>query len=120
LTDDEMTFKPKALGTHDSIKGFRVVAPDGGAGRVSWASYKPGESYVVLTTGLLRRKHRVLPAGAVASADDGAIHVSLSRDAIKHLPLLPHPEAPVAGSQDFEQMLNPFERAYTVSGFPRN
>jgi len=66
-------------------------------------TFKPGQSYAVLTTGLLRRQHRVLPAGSVTSVDG------------KHLPLLPHPEAPVTDSQSFDQMRNAFERAYTVA-----
>ena len=68
----------------------------------------------------LRRTHRVLPAGAVTSIRDGEVRVALSRAAIEHLPLLPHPQAPLAEAENFEQMMNAFERAYTVAGFPRN
>jgi hypothetical protein len=98
------------LGRHDSVKGFAVVTSDGRAGRVSWGSYAPGESYLVVTTGRVRRRHRVLPAGAVLSVDDREIHVGMSRSEIEHLPLLPHPQAPV-GDDTFQQMLNAFERA---------
>ena len=114
------TFREGVLAGHESVKGFRVVATDGEAGRVSWGSYAPGESYLVLTTGLLRRKHRVLPASAVTGVDDGEVRVALTRAAIAHLPLLPHPQAPLPEAENFEQMMNAFERAYTVSGFPRN
>jgi hypothetical protein len=120
VTDEQLTFQPEALAGHDSVKGFRVLATDGRAGRVSWATYKPGESYLVVTTGLLRRAHRVLPAGAVTRVGDGEVQVGLSRAAIEHLPLVPHPEAPVVESESYEQILNAFERAYTVAGFPRN
>jgi hypothetical protein len=113
------TFREGVLGGHDSVKGFRVVATDGGAGRVSWASYAPGDSYLVLTTGLVRRRHRVLPAHAVTSVSGGEVRVGLSRAAIEHLPLLPHPQAPVAESENFEQMMNAIERAYTFAGYPR-
>ena len=77
---------------------------------MSWAAYAPGRSYLVGTTGRLRRTHRVLPAGAVVAVEDGAIRVSLSRPEIEQLPLLPHPQAPVDGEAT-QQMLNAFERA---------
>ena len=63
---EAMTFRDGVLGAHASVKGFRLVATDGRAGRVSWASYAAGASYLVVTTGLLRKAHRVLPAGAVS------------------------------------------------------
>jgi hypothetical protein len=88
-----MTFPDGVLGDHSSVKGFELVATDGRAGRVSWATYAPGESYLVVTVGLVRRKHHVLPAGVVTGVEDGEIHVALSRDEIRLLPLLPHPEA---------------------------
>jgi hypothetical protein len=114
------TFREGVLGGRESVKGFRVLATDGKAGRVSWATYAPGDSYLVLTTGLLRRTHRVLPAGAVTSVGDGEVRVELSRAAIAHLPLLPHPEAPVAEGENYEQLMNAFSRAYAEAGFPRN
>ena len=73
-----MTFLPGALGMHDSVKGFRVMASDGRAGRVSWASYAPGESYLVVTLGLVGRKHHVVPAAAVAEVEDGQVRVALA------------------------------------------
>jgi hypothetical protein len=108
--DDARTFRPGVLGGYDSVKGFAVIGTDGRAGRVSWASYTPGESYLVVTTGTLRRRHRVLPAGAVASVGEGRVQVALSRAEIEHLPLLPDPQAPVA-DETAEQMLNAFKRA---------
>ena len=71
------TFREGVLGGRESVKGFRVSATDGKAGRVSWATYAPGDSYLVLTTGLLRRTHRVLPAGSVTSVGDGEVRVEL-------------------------------------------
>lgn len=106
---DATTFREGVLGGRDSVKGFHVVAIDGGAGRVSWASYAPGESYLVLTTGRMRRRHRVLPAGAVTSVGDGEVRVSLNCDEVAHLPLLPHPQAPV-DRERVEQMWNAFGR----------
>jgi len=54
------------LGPDDSIKGFEVEASDGHAGKVSWASYAPGESYLVVShLQHLHEVHHVVPAGAV-------------------------------------------------------
>lgn len=110
---DAQTFPPGVLGSFASIKGFRVMATDGRAGRVSWASYAPGESYLVVTSGVLRRRHRVLPAGAVTGVRDGEVRVAISCSEIARLPVLPHPEAPV-GDDAVEHMLNAFERAASV------
>ena len=107
---DRMTFGDGVLGDHSSIKGFKVVARDGRAGRVSWATYTPGESYLVLTVGLLSRKHHVLPAGAVKSVRDGEVHVALSRNEVKELPLLAHPEA-VVGAEQAQDAVERFEIA---------
>ena len=96
---DQMTFADGVLGDDSSVKGFKVVARDGRAGRVSWASYAPGESYLVVSLGLFSRKHHVLPAGAVTSVRNGDVHVGLSRTEVQELPLLPHPQAPVGDGQ---------------------
>jgi hypothetical protein len=107
------TFPAGALDSFASVKGFRVVASDGRAGRVSWASYAPGESYLVVTSGVLRRAHRVLPAGAVTEVREGEVRVAMSRSDIARLPSLPHPEAPV-GDDAVQHMLNAFERAASI------
>ena len=60
------SFPAGVLSPDDSIKGFRVEASDGHAGKVSWASYAPGESYLVIS--LLRHlleAHHVVTAAAV-------------------------------------------------------
>ncbi len=108
--DEPRTFRNGVLGGRGSVKGFRVVATDGRAGRVSWATYEPGDSYLVVTVGRLRRKHRVLPAGAVTSVGEMEVQVALSRGEIAELPLLPHPEAPVA-DEHIQQMLEAVGRA---------
>ena len=107
------SFPPGILARHASVKGFRLVASDGRSGRISWASYAPGESYLVVTTGLVRRRHRVLPAGAVTHVGDGVVRVAMSRSEIATLPLLAHPQAPV-GDDTVEHMLNAFERAASI------
>lgn len=115
--DEPRTFRDGVLGGHDSVKGFRVVAADGRAGRVSWATYRPGDSYLVVSLGFLSRRHHVVPAGAVVSVRDGEVHVGLSRAAIKRLPDVPHPQAPLEG-QTWEQTLNAFEREWALVSLP--
>ena len=105
-----MTFGDGVLGDHASVKGYKVVATDGRAGRVSWATYAPGESYLVLTIGRLSRKHHVLPAGAVTRVADGEVRVPLSRSELAHLPLLADPEAPV-GDEKVQDAVATFENA---------
>jgi hypothetical protein len=54
------------LGHDDSIKDFQVEATDADAGKVSWASYTPGESYLVISLRHhLHETHHVVPAAAV-------------------------------------------------------
>ena len=77
------------LSPDDSVKGFRVEATDGGAGKVSWASYATGESYLVVShVQHLHETHHVVPAGAVAriSTEERAVWLRLSRDAVEELP----------------------------------
>jgi hypothetical protein len=47
-SDRLWSFPDGMLGHDDSIKDFQVEATDGDAGKVSWASYAPGESYLVI------------------------------------------------------------------------
>jgi hypothetical protein len=110
--DEAMTFRPDVLGARDSVKGFRVVASDGRAGRVSWASDAPGESYLIVTLGV-RRKHHVVPASAVTSVGEGEVHVVLSRAQVGQLPDVSHPQAPVEGTTR-EQAMAAFQRAASV------
>ena len=91
--EEPRTFRDGVLDGHRSLRGFRVLATDGPAGRVSWAGYEPGESYLVLTTGWLRKIHRVLPAGAVTRVGEEEVQVELSRAEIEHLPRLRNPQA---------------------------
>ena len=81
-------FPEGALGPDDSVKGFRVEAADGHAGEVAWASYEPGESYVVVSLSHLHKKHHVVPAGLVEriDLDERTLWVQLRRDEIAELP----------------------------------
>lgn len=63
-------FPEGSVGHSDSVKGYGVEATDGPVGTVSWADYKPGESYFVLSyRDGHRDTHHVVPAGAVAEVD---------------------------------------------------
>ena len=104
---DARTFPLGALGGHNSIKGYRLVGPDGRVGKVSWASYAPGDSYLVVTVGVLSRKHHVVPAGAVTGVRHGEVRVSFSRDEIRQMPELPHPYTEVD-----QALLSKIEAAY--------
>jgi len=73
------TFPAGALEGHDSVKGYDVQCPDGHLGTVSWADYKPGESYLVVSyKHHLREVHHVVPAGAIAGVDHAARTCTLS------------------------------------------
>lgn len=61
------TFPPGTLGRGSSIKHYTAEAADGNAGKVAWASYAPGESYLVITRRKNFRKRRyIVPAGVVS------------------------------------------------------
>jgi hypothetical protein len=83
------SFPEGMLGPDDSVKGFRVEASDGHAGKVSWASYAPGESYLIISLiHRLREAHHVVPAGAAEriSAEDCTVWLRLSRAEVEELP----------------------------------
>ncbi len=97
-SDRLWSFPEGMLSSDDSVKGFRVEAADGHAGKVSWASYAPGESYMVVShIHHLHETHHVVPAGAVEkiSIDDRTVWLRLSRDEVEKLPEHHDPPAPV-------------------------
>jgi hypothetical protein len=98
---------------NDSVKGLKLVASDGAVGRISWASYAPGEAYLVVTTGLLHRRHCLVPAGAVIRVEDREVQVELTRSEIAGMPALTRPENPVADAA-FAQMMRAFDTARSV------
>jgi hypothetical protein len=52
------------------VKGYGVEATDGHVGGVAWASYEPGESYLVVSDHHgIEDAYYVLPAGAVELVD---------------------------------------------------
>jgi hypothetical protein len=92
------SFPEGHAGPADSIKGFQVEAADGHAGNVSWASYAPGESYLVVNhVHHLHEVHHVVPAGAVESVDknDHSVALRLTSDDVEELPEHHEPAAPV-------------------------
>ena len=108
------SFPAGMLGPDDSVKGFRVDATDGHAGKVSWASYAAGESYLVVThMHHLHEMHRVVPAGAVEriSSDGRSVSLRLSREQIEELPDHHDPPAPVES-----WMVEAVERAIATRG----
>jgi hypothetical protein len=83
------SFAEGMLGPDDSVKGFRVETRDGPAGKVSWASYAPGESYLVVRLrDHLHERHHVVPAGAVEriSAADRTVWLHVSRADVEAAP----------------------------------
>jgi hypothetical protein len=65
-TSAAWTFPSDSIGPDDSVKGYEVDATDGTAGTVSWATYRPGESYLVVSQRHhLHDAHYVVPAGEV-------------------------------------------------------
>jgi len=92
------SFREGTLSPKDSIKNFRVEASDGHAGKVSWASYAPGESYLVVShMHHLHETHHVVPAGAVEriGSNERTVWLTLSRDEVEELPEHHDPPAPV-------------------------
>ena len=97
-SDQLWSFREGTLTTNDSVKSFRVEASDGHAGKVSWASYAPGESYLVVShMHHLHETHHVVPAGAVEEigTDDRTVRLGLTRDEVEELPEHHDPPAPV-------------------------
>ncbi|MGN6431123.1 MAG: hypothetical protein ACTHNB_10400 [Gaiellaceae bacterium] len=77
------------LASDDSIKDFQVEARDGHAGKVSWASYAPGESYLVVSRlHRLHEVHHVVPAGAVEkiSTSERKVWLRVNRAQVEEAP----------------------------------
>jgi hypothetical protein len=114
-SDELWSFPEGTLSSDDSIKSFRVEATDGRAGKVSWACYAPGESYLVVShMHHLQETHHVVPAGAVEKIriDDQTVCLRLSRGEIEELPEHHDPPAPVDS-----WMVDAVERAIATRRF---
>ena len=111
---DLWSFPEGAVGHSDSVKGYKVIASDGPVGEVSWADYKPGESYLVVSYHHHGDTHHVVPAGAIVRVDHEAktCTLAVTCDEVKATPQHEDPEAPV----DWDQV-NQFERGMLGGGF---
>jgi hypothetical protein len=92
------SFPEGSVGHDDSVKDYAVEGRDGHAGTVSWASYKPDESYLVVSyRDGLHERHHVVPAGAVADVDHERRTVTLKVTVaeVKATPTHDEPDAPV-------------------------
>ena len=111
---DLWSFPDGAVGHDQSVKGYDVVATDGPVGEVSWADYKSGESYLVVSyRHHLGHVHHVVPAGAVERVDHDArtVAVGVTVDEVKATPQQQSPEAPVEWDE-----VNQFERGMLGGG----
>jgi hypothetical protein len=105
---DLWTFPAGAIDPSDSVKGYRVDCSDGEVGKVAWADYKPGESYLVIDVG--HRRHHLVPAGAIATVDHEARTVTLkvTGDEVRSTP--PHEEAETAYTEARTSYVDRVER----------
>jgi hypothetical protein len=92
------SFPEGSVGHDESVKGYALEATDGQVGSVSWASYAPGESYLVVSyRDGHHDAHHVVPAGAVKLVDHGRRTVTLGVTVaeVKATPTHDEPDAPV-------------------------
>jgi hypothetical protein len=102
------SFPAGSVGHDESVKGYDVEATDGHVGSVSWASYAPGESYLVVSFHDGHHDvHHVVPAGAVQRVDHQHRTLTLGVTAarVKATPRHEAPDAPLDWSQveEFER-----------------
>jgi hypothetical protein len=92
------SFPEGSVGHDESVKGYAVEATDGHVGSVSWASYAPGESYMVVSYRDGHHDvHHVVPAGAVKAVNHErrAVTLGVTVAEVKATPTHEAPEAPV-------------------------
>lgn len=92
------SFPEGSVGHDESVKGYALEARDGHVGSVSWASYAPGESYLVVSYREgLHEVHHVVPAGAVRRIDHerGIVTLDVTTAEVKATPTHEDPGAPV-------------------------
>jgi hypothetical protein len=109
------SFPEGSVGHSDSVKGYAVEATDGQVGTVSWASYAPGESYMVLSYREGHHDvHHVVPAGAVKAVDHArrAVTLGVTVAEVKSTPTHEEPEAEVDWAY-----VDQFERGMLGGGF---
>jgi hypothetical protein len=95
------SFADGMIGAEDSIKDFRVEATDGEVGHVAWASYAPGESYLVVSVSHhLQHRHHIVPAALVekVGTPERRVWLRLSRSEVEQAPEHHDPPAPLEPS----------------------
>lgn len=113
---DLWTFPEGLVGHADSVKGYRVDGSDGRpVGEVAWADYKPGDSYLVVAAG--RRRHHLVPAGAITAVDHGARSLALDVPAEAVLATPVHEEPETAYVEAGAGYVDQFERGMIGGGF---
>jgi hypothetical protein len=102
---------PEGVGHDQSVKDYAVEATDGSVGTVSWATYKPGESYLVVS---YDDTHHVVPAGALKVVDHErrAVTLNITVAEVKATPTHETPDAPVDWGY-----VDQFERGMLGGGF---
>ena len=107
---------PEGSVAHDqSVKDYAVECTDGQVGTGSWATYKPGESYLVVSCkGDGDDVQHVVPAGAAKRVDhdDRTVTLSVTVAEVRATPTHEAPEAQV----DWDQV-GQFERGMLGGGF---
>jgi len=109
------SFPEGSVGHDESVKGYDLEATDGPIGHVSWASYAPGESYLVVSyKDGHQHVHHVVPAGAVKQVDHERRVVTLGVTVaeVKATPTHEEPEKAVDWAY-----VDQFERGMLGGGF---
>ena len=102
------SFPEDSVGHDESVKGYTLEAMDGQVGTVSWATYGPGESYMVVSyEDGGDEVHHVVPAGACKRVDHErrAVILRVTVADVKATPRHETPETPVDWSlvQQFDR-----------------
>jgi hypothetical protein len=109
------TFPEGSVGHDQSVKDYAVEATDGRVGAVSWASYKPGESYLVVSYRDGHHDvHHVVPAGAVQLVEHErrVVVLKVTSADVRATPTHEAPDAPIDWG-----FVDQFERGMLGGGF---
>jgi hypothetical protein len=71
------------------LTGFKVEALDGSIGKVDWATYESGDSFIIVATGpWIFGKKVMLPGGVIRDIDldTETVFVNRTKDQIKNAP----------------------------------
>ena len=112
---DLWTFPEGTVGHSDSVKGYRVDASDGTVGKVEWADYAPGESYLVVAVG--HKQHHLVPAGAITAVDHAGkkVMLSVTADEVRSTPQ--HEDAETTYLEATKDYVGQFDRGMLGGGF---